>query len=94
VQDADEPTVVAAYTDGESVWTLEQLRGEVFPAQIAALDIPQLTGGEPRFEDWLAESCNTGICKKVEETVCSTERLEALWGARQRVPRVEVEGEP
>ena len=55
------------YTNGETVSTYEQMRDEVFPAEIDGLDMDQFIGGELSFEDWLAESVNTGIYKKVDQ---------------------------
>ncbi len=43
------------YTNGETVWTYEQMRDEVFPAEIKGVDMDQFIGGELSFEDWLAE---------------------------------------
>ena len=55
------------YTNGDTVWTYEQMRDVVFPAEIEGVDMDQFIGGELSFEDWLAESLNTGIYKKVDE---------------------------
>ena len=60
-------TDMTLYTNCETVWTYEQMRDEVFPAEIDGLDMDQFIGGELSFEDWLAESVNTGIYKKVDE---------------------------
>jgi hypothetical protein len=37
------------------------------PAEIEGVDMDQFIGGELSFEDWLAESLNTGIYRKVDE---------------------------
>ena len=37
------------------------------PAEIEGVDMDQFIDGELTFEDWLAESINTGIYKKVDE---------------------------
>ena len=55
------------YTNGEIVWTSEQMRGEVFPAEIEGVDMDQFIGGELSFQNWLAESINTGIYNKVHD---------------------------
>ena len=55
------------YTNGEIVWSSEQMRDVVFPAEVDSLDRDQFIGGELSFQDWLAESLNTGIYKKVDE---------------------------
>ena len=39
----------------------------VFHAEIEGVDMDQFIGGELTFEDWLAESVNTGIYEKVAE---------------------------
>ena len=62
-------TAVIRYSDGESTWTVEQLRDEVFPAQIAGIDKDHFPGGGLSFENWLAESCGTGIYKKIQWTL-------------------------
>jgi hypothetical protein len=49
------------YTNGEASWTYEQMRDVVFPGEIEGVDPDQFIGGEMSFEDWLAESLNTGI---------------------------------
>ncbi|MGO9352044.1 MAG: hypothetical protein ACLP3C_14945 [Mycobacterium sp.] len=36
-------------------------------AEIKGVDRDQFIGGELSFEDWLAESFNTGIYRKVDE---------------------------
>lgn len=43
------------------------MRDVVFPAQIDGPDMEQFIGGELSFEDWLAESFNSGIYRKVAE---------------------------
>jgi hypothetical protein len=58
---------MALCTNGETVWTYEQMRHEVFPAEIEGVDMDQFIGGELNFEDWLAESLNSGIYRKVGE---------------------------
>lgn len=58
---------VTLYTNAKSVWTYEQMRDVVFPAQIDGPDMEQFIGGELSFEDWLAESFNSGIYRKVAE---------------------------
>jgi len=55
------------YTNGKTVWAYEQMRDVVFPAEIEGVDMDQFIGGELSFEDWLAESLNTGIYRKVDE---------------------------
>jgi hypothetical protein len=46
------------YTNGETVWTYEQMRDVVFHAEIEGVDMDQFIGGELSVEDWLAESLN------------------------------------
>jgi hypothetical protein len=41
------------YTNGDTVWTYEQMSDEVFPAEIEGVDMDQFIGGELSFEDWL-----------------------------------------
>ncbi len=60
-------TDTTLYTNGETVWTYEQMRDVVFPAEVVGLDMGQFIGGELRFQDWLAESVNTGIYNKVDD---------------------------
>jgi len=60
-------TDMTLYTNGETVWTYEQMRDVVFPAAIEGVEMDQFIGGELSFEDWLAESLNTGIYRKVDE---------------------------
>ena len=45
----------------------------------------QFVGGELSFEDWLAESLNTGIYKKVDEESRGRRRSES--GRKQAAPR-------
>lgn len=59
-------TMVTRYTNDKSVWTYEQMRVHVFPAEIEGVDLSQFIGGDLTFEDWLAESLNVGIYKKVD----------------------------
>ena len=65
------------YTNGETVWTYEQMRDVEFPAEIEGVDMDQFIGGELSFEDWLAESLNTGIYKKVDEESLGRGRSES-----------------
>ena len=73
------------YTNGETVWTFEQMRDVVFPAEIEGVDMDQFIGGELSFEDWLAESLNTVIYKKVDEERLGHRRSES--GRKQAAPR-------
>ena len=73
------------YTNGDTVWTYEQMRDEVFPAEIEGVDMDQFIGGELSVADWLAESLNTGIYKKVDEERLGHGRSES--GRKQAAPR-------
>src|SRR6478609_2574838 len=44
-------TDMTLYTNGDTVWTYEQMRDEVFPAEIEGVDMDQFIGGELSFED-------------------------------------------
>lgn len=59
-------SIVMRYTDDRTVWTYEQMRDEVYPAEIEGVDMAQFIGGELTFDDWIAESLNVGIYKKVD----------------------------
>lgn len=65
VGDDEDQDDMALYTNGNTIWTHEQMRDVVFPSQIEGVDMDQFIGGELSFEDWLAESVNTGIYRKV-----------------------------
>jgi hypothetical protein len=58
--------MVTRYTNDKSVWTYEQMRDEVFPAEIEGVDMDQFIGGELTFVDWITESLNLGIYRKVD----------------------------
>ena len=73
------------YTNGETVWTFEQMRDVVFPAEIEGVDMDQFIGGELSVADWLAESLNTGIYKKVDEEGLGHGRSES--GRKQAAAR-------
>jgi hypothetical protein len=49
-------TIVTQYTDGNTRWTYDQMREQVFP---------DLDRGDLSFEDWLAESTNAGTFKPI-----------------------------
>ena len=73
------------YTNGDTVWTYEQMRDVVFPAEIEGVDMDQFIGGELSVADWLAESLNTGIYKKVDEERLGRGRSES--GRKQAAAR-------
>ena len=73
------------YTNGETVWTYEQMRDVVFHAEIEGVDMDQFIGGELGVEDWLAESLNAGIYKQVDEERLGRGRSES--GRKQAAPR-------
>lgn len=58
-------TVVKRYSDGESLWTYEQLRDRVLPQGIEGEDAAQFVGDDSTFEAWIAESLIVGTVKEV-----------------------------